>query len=131
MIEINIKNFLDIERRSLNYHTIHFRSRYDPIVHTDDFISQYGIFKDVCYSFKVYSDHVVLPEFSDNYFKSVETITLEDCLTQNYESLEIMIDSENIHKVVNGRHRFLRILSLCLDNKIPLDNVKVKCLILG
>jgi alpha-glucuronidase len=131
MIEINIKNFLDIEHRSLNYHTVHFRSRYDPIVHTDDFIRQYGIFKDVCYSFKVYSDHVVLPEFSDNYFKSVETITLEDCLTQNYESLEIMIDSENIHKVVNGCHRFLRILSLCLDNKIPLDNVKVKCLILG
>ena len=131
MTEINIKNFLDIERRSLSYYTIHFRSRWDPIVQTDDFIRQYGIYKDACHSFKVFSDRVIPPEFSDNYFKTVDTITLEDCLTQNYQSLEIIIDPENIHKVVNGRHRLLRILSLCLDNKIPLDDFKVKCLILG
>lgn len=130
MTEINIKNFLDFERRALTYYTIHFKSRYDPIVETPDFKHTYGIYKPACHSFKVYADHIEPPNFPTDYLKTVETITLEDCMLKNYEPLEIIIDNEGVHKVINGRHRLLRILLLCLENKISLDDFTIKCTVI-
>jgi hypothetical protein len=128
MIEIAINNFVDVEH-TVDSMIVYFRSRYDDKIFTEEHISNYGPYRPYSYKFIIKDQAVANPTVSEDFFKTTNTITLEDCLNLNYTAIEIMISENNVHKVINGQHRILRILWQCLNNHININKIKIKCTI--
>lgn len=128
MTEIPIYEILDIKQRE-NSIVIIFQSRYDPKIFNQHFVETNGKYIPYSFTFEVYDTHIVYPELPADYFRTTETITLQDCLYKNYTPIELMLTRDNVFRVTDGQHRILRILWLCLNNQISLDNIKINCVI--
>lgn len=128
MTEIAITNVVDIEH-TIDSTIVYFRSRYDDKIFTEEFISNYGKYQPYNYKFIVTNQTVINPSVPEDFFKTTNTITLEDCLNLNYTAIELMIREDNIYRVINGQHRILRILWQCLNNRIDINKIKIKCTI--
>ena len=128
MTEIAITDVVDVEH-TIDYMIVYFRSRYDDKICTEEFIRNYGKYQPYSYKFIVTDRAVINPTVSEDFFKTTNTITLEDCLNLNYTAIDLMISEDKVHRVINGQHRILRILWQCLNNHIDINKIKIKCTI--
>jgi hypothetical protein len=128
MTEISITDVVDVDH-TVDSMIVYFRSRYDDKICTEEFISNYGKYQPYSYKFVITDQTVINPSVPENFFKTTNTMTLEDCLDLNYTAIELMISEDKVHRVINGQHRILRILWQCLNSRIDINKIKIKCTI--
>ena len=128
MTEIAITEILDIEQYE-NFLSISFNSRYDPRIFNEDFLKTNGKYVPYSFTFKIYSTHIINPEIPIDYFKTTETITLQDCIDKKYSPVEAMLGPDGIYRITDGQHRILRVLWLCLNNHIRINDLTINCIV--
>lgn len=102
-----------------------FEDQFDSFLLSDNFKNFYGTYLPFCYKFRFIDNTIYYPPLEKNYFSSVATITLEDMLHQNYTPLDVHVRNNKIF-VLDGHHRILRFLILCLENEVSLGDVFLK-----
>lgn len=102
-----------------------FEDDFDYFLLSEWFEKSYGKYVPFCYKFRKIDGVIYYPSLDSNYFSSVETITVQDMLFKNYSPLKITTKNNKIF-ILDGHHRSLRFLILCLENNINLSTIELK-----
>lgn len=101
-----------------------FEDDFDLFLLSESFSTRYGKYIPFSYKFRLIDDKIFLPPLKEDFFNNVSSITYDDMMKKNYTALDICI-RKNIIFVLDGHHRILKLLQLCLENKTSLSDIKL------